>query len=343
VTVTAVDDLGRSVVSGPLSVTIVAATPPPPAPGQNDCNTGFDAGNTLATATPITLPVTCTGTKPAGDVDVYAITATQPFQLLSVSVTGFFAGLDLYDPAGSVRLSTGLPFSGPTWVDICPTTPCQNNVTGRAFGFTVDMVGTWLLVVRDDVPALPANASYTLSAAFGGGGSDCLTGRDPALVPPTVTDAPNEGPYTMTLLKRDVACTGSLPPTDFDTGDRYDFAVVAGEPVAAAVVPALPTPPALGELQRPLIFRTHRRPPTRGGGLTHHGGPGRARRERQRSPDREWTSKRRTAAASSQLWPVRGDRLEPHERLLHRPGRAGIIRPRRADARACVYRHGQRD
>src|SRR5262249_1120463 len=67
VTVTAVDDLGRSVVSGPLSVTIVAAAPPPPAPGPNDCNTGFDAGNTLATATPITLPVTCTGTKPAAD------------------------------------------------------------------------------------------------------------------------------------------------------------------------------------------------------------------------------------------------------------------------------------
>src|SRR5207244_2345807 len=67
-----------------------------PRPPQNDCGTGADAGNTLATATPITLPVSCTGRLlglPLGgsvldvDVDAYKFTVPQPFQQFSGSVT----------------------------------------------------------------------------------------------------------------------------------------------------------------------------------------------------------------------------------------------------------------
>src|SRR5882762_11776350 len=120
------------------------------------------------------------------------------------------------------------------------TSPCVNNVNGWAFGYTVDRPGQWTLVLRPlSIFQLPPSPNCTMNIHLGGGGNDCVSGRDPAQVPPNVTDAPNQS-STLPLLGQEISCTGSLTALDFDFSDQYVFPVLANEPVAVRVLPALP-------------------------------------------------------------------------------------------------------
>ena len=109
-----------TIPSGSTSAQLIVA-PAAPLPAQNDCGSGLDAGDTVATAVPVTLPVTCTGDLTAieftqtlccGDfVDAYTFTVPQAFELLSVSLQNFTGFVDLYDPDGAVRSDVGFGYT----------------------------------------------------------------------------------------------------------------------------------------------------------------------------------------------------------------------------------------
>src|SRR5436189_166153 len=198
-------------VSAPTPVTITATLPTGsmsavmtvvPRPPQNDCGTGADAGNTLATATPITLPVSCTGRLlglPLGgsvldvDVDAYKFTVPQPFQQFSGSVTMrpgtlgpavlmVLSRIDLYDPADILRGSIDTFEPCPGFIcELNPTEIFVNdpllgllNWVGEGFSATLDIVGDWKLVLRGRCDAVLGcntewlDETYALSANLGG-------------------------------------------------------------------------------------------------------------------------------------------------------------------------------
>jgi len=243
--VTAVTTVTISASFGGVTKTALLTITPAtgsPAQFQNDCGSGGDAGDTLATATPITLPVTCTGAllRDLGDFqDLYTFTVPQAFELLTVSLQNYAGGLGLIDPTGAVRLSAPGGFTGPTPLRV---------VNGWGVGYTVDTPGQWTLVLGSPLPS----PHYTMHIHLGGGGNDCVSGRDPARVPPNVTDAPNfflpcalcpfppPPASALPLLGQEISCTGSLTALDFDLRDNYSFPVLAHEPVAVSVLPDLP-------------------------------------------------------------------------------------------------------
>src|SRR5207245_9748413 len=114
---------------------------------------------------------------------------------------------------------------------------------------TVNTPGQWTLVLdRGNSP------NYTMDIHLGGGGNDCVSGRDPARVPPNVTDASNyfssciasACPFppppasALPLLGQEISCTGSFTLLDLDSLEQYNLPVLANEPVAVNVLPDLP-------------------------------------------------------------------------------------------------------
>lgn len=252
VNVKATDEPGDT---GPIAfVTVVIENVPATPPPQNDCGTGADAGGTLDTATPITLPVTCTGRLVPEEHDVYAITVPpgQEFELLTVQLDAFTEGADLWDPDGNVQVIVPQSFRSPRVVNVCETTPCRTNLTGYAFGYTLDRPGTWKLDLRPHVVGFAREMNYTLHVHLGGGGGDCAASRDGAFLPPQVNDAP--GFFNAMALAHPVDCVGAHTAADVDTNDRYLVGVLADEPVAISILPAVPTHPFSGAVQARTTF-----------------------------------------------------------------------------------------
>jgi PKD domain-containing protein len=257
VTITGLDPSGSSTVSDPITVTIQSP------PQQNDCGTGADAGNTVATATLITLPVACTGIlDPANldTVDVYKFTVTQPFRLLTVTLgpaSMFNLGngeINLIDPTGTPR-GAAMPGFAATrgdlmFLSLCPApnVHCNTPPTPPAtfgFGYTLDMTGDWKLLLGGD---FTKGGTYTMSLHTGGGGDDCVQGRAPTLTVPPPVDAPNQGTALRLLDVTETNCAGSLPFADLDFHDAYVFPVVQGEPIVVSVASTEGLNPCSGSL-----------------------------------------------------------------------------------------------
>jgi hypothetical protein len=252
VTVTALDSSGRSAVSDPISVTIAAPAQ------QNDCGSGSDAGNSFATALARALPATCSGSLAwaNGDMtDVYAFAVAQPFRLLTLSVgpPGLFGccppEIALVDPSGALR--------GPlSFKTLCadPQVLCNTASTApveRALGYTLDMSGTWKLVLGGDVDTVGhstfVDGAYSFSVGAGGGGDDCVQSRA-SVTAPAPLDAPNNDAGIRLLDSGEANCSGSLPFSARDFLDSYVFPVLEGEPVAVSVVSADGFAPCSGRL-----------------------------------------------------------------------------------------------
>ena len=263
-------------VSAPTPVTITATLPTGsmsavmtvvPRPPQNDCGTGADAGNTLATATPITLPVSCTGRLlglPLGgsvldvDVDAYKFTVPQPFQQFSGSVTMrpgtlgpavlmVLSRIDLYDPADILRgsIDTFQPCPG----FICELNPTEIfvndpllgllNWVGEGFSATLDIVGDWKLVLRGRCDAVLGcntewlDETYALSANLGGP-------PPPPPLPPPVPFIqavfPSSGPVgTLVTIS---GYLGGASQVTFGSGGLPALFNVTGNAQVTATVPA---------------------------------------------------------------------------------------------------------
>jgi hypothetical protein len=252
VTVTALDSAGRSAVSDPISVTIAAPAQ------QNDCGSGSDAGNSFATALATTLPVTCSGSLAwaNGDMtDVYSFSVAQPFRLLTLSVgpPGLFGccppEIALVDPSGALRgpLSFKTLCADPQVFCITAETPPVE----RALGYTLDMSGTWKLVLGGDFDTVGhstfVDGAYSFTVGAGGGGDDCVQGRA-AVTAPAPLDAPNNDAGIRLLDSGEANCSGSLPFAARDFLDSYVFPVLEGEPVAVSVASADGFAPCSGRL-----------------------------------------------------------------------------------------------
>jgi hypothetical protein len=253
VTVTALDPAGGSLTSDAVALTVVALAQ------ENDCGRGGDAGDSAAAALPITLPGTCSAAfaPDAGDVtDVYSFDVPQKARLFTLSVAptvwpGFLCcdQITLVDPAGVTRSLTPFTFCADPRV-LCDATGLpvpalpETPILEGALGYTLDMSGTWKLVVR---PPFPGDA-YTFSAHVGGGGDDCVQGRSPTLPLPAPLDAPNQDVAIPLLDTTEANCTGSMPFGDRDLVDSYTFPVALGEPVALSIASTAGLPPCSGRL-----------------------------------------------------------------------------------------------
>ncbi len=239
-----------------------------PRPPQNDCGTGADAGNTLATATPITLPVSCTGRLlglPLGgsvldvDVDAYKFTVTQPFQQFSGSVTMrpgtlgpavlmVLSRIDLYDPADILRGSIDTFEPCPGFIcELNPTEIFVNdpllgllNWVGEGFSATLDIVGDWKLVLRGRCDAVLGcntewlDETYALSANLGG------PPPPPPPLPPPVPFIqavfPSSGPVgTLVTIS---GYLGGASQVTFGSGGLPALFNVTGNAQVTATVPA---------------------------------------------------------------------------------------------------------
>ena len=264
-------------VSAPTPVTITATLPTGsmsavmtvvPRPPQNDCGTGADAGNTLATATPITLPVSCTGRLlglPLGgsvldvDVDAYKFTVPQPFQQFSGSVTMrpgtlgpavlmVLSRIDLYDPADILRGSIDTFEPCPGFIcELNPTEIFVNdpllgllNWVGEGFSATLDIVGDWKLVLRGRCDAVLGcntewlDETYALSANLGG------PPPPPPPLPPPVPFIqavfPSSGPVgTLVTIS---GYLGGASQVTFGSGGLPALFNVTGNAQVTATVPA---------------------------------------------------------------------------------------------------------
>jgi hypothetical protein len=252
VTVTALDSAGLSVTSDPITVTIAAPAQ------QNDCGSGLDAGNSLAAALATTLPVACSGSLSwsNGDMtDVYSFAVAEPFRLLTLTVAppGLFGccppEIALVDPSGALR-------SGLSLKTLCadPQVLCNTAATPpveRALGYTLDMSGTWKLILGGDFDTVGhstfVEGTYSFTVGAGGGGDDCVQGRA-AVTAPAPLDAPNNDFGIRLLDAGEANCSGSLPFAARDFVDSYVFPVLEGEPVAVSVASADGFAPCSGRL-----------------------------------------------------------------------------------------------